>query len=79
MLSSMLTDVQVSSPWSYSCKKTPKDAEDQLEAALGATAAIKNAHGTTFTAGDLCSMTYKYVLASVSYEADVRRCAQGGR
>ena len=39
----------VSSPFSFSCKRTPKDAEDQLEAALGASQALKAAHGTHFT------------------------------
>jgi hypothetical protein len=38
----------VSSPFSHTCKKTPKDAEDQLEAAFRAAAAIKSAHGTSF-------------------------------
>ncbi|CCM03464.1 uncharacterized protein FIBRA_05597 [Fibroporia radiculosa] len=49
----------LSTPWAYSCKKTTKDAEDQIEAAHGAARAIKQAHGKTFTAGTLCSMTYK--------------------
>ena len=39
----------MSIPYSWSCKKTPKDAEDQLEAALGAVNAIKQVHGTVFT------------------------------
>lgn len=39
----------VSTPFSYSCKKTPKDAENQVEAALGAARAIKAAHGTSFS------------------------------
>ena len=41
--------ITVSSPFSHSCKKRPKDAEDLIEAALGAASAIKSAHGTTFT------------------------------
>ena len=51
----------VTTPWSYSCKKTPKDAENQVEAALGAARAIKAAHGSSFTVGSLCSLTYKCV------------------
>jgi hypothetical protein len=39
----------VSTPFSYSCKKTPKDAEDQLEAISGAAFAIKKSHGTQYT------------------------------
>ncbi|PPQ67200.1 hypothetical protein CVT24_011271 [Panaeolus cyanescens] len=48
----------LSSPFSYSCKKMPLDAEDQVEAALGATAALKAVHGTHFKVGSLCSMLY---------------------
>ena len=47
----MLARLAVSTPYSYSCKKTPKDAENQVEAALGAARAIKAAHGTVFTVG----------------------------
>jgi hypothetical protein len=39
----------VSTPFSYSCKKTPKDAEDQLEAISGAAFTIKKSHGTHYT------------------------------
>jgi hypothetical protein len=39
----------VSTPFSYSCKKTPKDAEDQLEAISGAAFAIKKSHGAQYT------------------------------
>lgn len=49
----------ISSPWSYACKKNTKDAEDQLEAAVGAAHAIRTVHGTSFTAGSLCQLTYK--------------------
>ncbi|CDO75851.1 hypothetical protein BN946_scf184833.g2 [Trametes cinnabarina] len=49
----------LSTPFSYSCKKVPKDAEDQLEAALGAANAIKQVHGTEFTTGSLCQQLYK--------------------
>ncbi|KAL7284162.1 hypothetical protein ACG7TL_001444 [Trametes sanguinea] len=49
----------LSTPFSFSCKKVPKDAEDQLEAALGAVNAIKQVHGTEFTTGSLCEQLYK--------------------
>src|ERR1019366_368775 len=39
----------VSTPFSYSCKKSPKDAEDQLEAISGCAHAMKKSHGTLFT------------------------------
>ncbi|OBZ77986.1 Carboxypeptidase A2 [Grifola frondosa] len=49
----------LSIPYSFHCKKAPKDAEDLMEAALGAVSAIKQVHGTAFTSGSLCSMLYK--------------------
>lgn len=48
----------VSSPYSYTCTRTPKDAEDQIEAALGASHAMKSVHGKEFQVGPLCSMLY---------------------
>ena len=39
----------VSTPYSYSCKRFSKDAEDQLEAAMGASHSLKTVHGTVFT------------------------------
>ena len=38
----------VSTPYSYSCKRFANDAEDQLEAAMGASHSLKAAHGTVF-------------------------------
>ncbi|THU92100.1 hypothetical protein K435DRAFT_967814 [Dendrothele bispora CBS 962.96] len=49
----------LSLPYSYSCKRMPKDAEDMMEAALGAVRALKNVHGTDFTTGTLCDLLYK--------------------
>ncbi|KDR79479.1 hypothetical protein GALMADRAFT_243580 [Galerina marginata CBS 339.88] len=48
----------LSSPYSYKCKRLPKDAEDQIEAALGAANALTSVHGTSFQTGSLCSMLY---------------------
>ncbi|KAF8964503.1 hypothetical protein BDZ97DRAFT_1815426 [Flammula alnicola] len=42
----------------YTCNRLPKDAEDQVEAALGASHALKAIHGTEFQVGSLCSMLY---------------------
>lgn len=39
----------VSAPFSHSCTKMPKDAEDMLEAATGAAGALKSVHGVGFT------------------------------
>ncbi|PPQ93587.1 hypothetical protein CVT25_005467 [Psilocybe cyanescens] len=51
-------NISVSSPYSYTCKRLPKDAEDQVEAALGASHALQSVHGTHFQTGKLCSMLY---------------------
>src|SRR4051812_33752625 len=48
----------VSVPYSYSCKRSPKDAEDQIEAAIGASQALRHVHGTQFDVGSLCSNLY---------------------
>ncbi len=45
----------VSTPFSYSCRRTPKDAEDQLEAISGAAFAMKKLHGMHFTVSHLSS------------------------
>jgi len=47
----------VSTPFSYSCKKTPKDAEDQLEAISGAAFAMKKSHGTQYTVSTVSPLT----------------------
>ncbi|OCH89190.1 hypothetical protein OBBRIDRAFT_794542 [Obba rivulosa] len=70
----------ISTPFSYSCKKVPKDAEDQIEAALGAIRAIKQTHGTAFTTDRLCRSLYKaggnvidwmYAKAGIKYAYSV--------
>ncbi|RDX54557.1 hypothetical protein OH76DRAFT_1373345 [Lentinus brumalis] len=70
----------LSVPFAYSCKKNPKDAEDQMEAALGAVNAIKQVHGTVFTSGSLCEQLYKasgnvvdymYAKAGIKYSYSV--------
>lgn len=45
----------LSTPYSFSCKRIPKDAEDQMEAAMGATQALRMVHGTPFT---VCRLHY---------------------
>lgn len=49
----------LSTPYSYSCKRIPKAAEDLTEAALGAVQALGFVHGTTFQTGTLCRMLYR--------------------
>jgi len=49
----------LSSPYSYSCKKIPKDAEDQMEAGFGAARAMQSTHGTAIMTGTLCEMLYR--------------------
>ncbi|KIJ49080.1 hypothetical protein M422DRAFT_205290 [Sphaerobolus stellatus SS14] len=49
----------ISTPYSYTCDKMPPDEEDILEAAHGAAAAVRHAHGTSFKVGRLCSTLYQ--------------------
>lgn len=55
----------VSSPFSYTCKKLPKDAENQLEAALGAVSALRQLYGTSFNVRPTF-VRYIYILMSHS-------------
>lgn len=48
----------LSSPFSYSCRVIPKDAEDQIEAGLGAARALQMTYGTEIATGRLCNMLY---------------------
>jgi extracellular matrix protein 14 len=48
----------LSSPFSYTCSQLPKDAEDQIEAAHGATHEIASVHGIPYAVGSLCSNLY---------------------
>ena len=50
---------QVSAPFSYSCDVFPRDAEDQIEAALGAAQAGSRVHGITINTGRLCETLYR--------------------
>ncbi|KAJ2923143.1 hypothetical protein H1R20_g13950, partial [Candolleomyces eurysporus] len=49
----------ISTPYSYSCNRYPKDIEDQTEAAYGAVQAIKASHGVHFEAGRVCETLYE--------------------
>ncbi|KIM81249.1 hypothetical protein PILCRDRAFT_821709 [Piloderma croceum F 1598] len=49
----------LSSPFSFTCSRLPNDAENQLEAALGAVSALRKPYGTMFNTGSLCSMFYR--------------------
>jgi len=49
----------LSPPYSYSCTKYPRDAEDQFEAATGAAQALGLVHGTKVRVGTLCEQLYK--------------------
>ncbi len=48
-------------PYSFSCDFDPPNAEDLIEAALGASKASKSVHGTSMTTGAACEMLYRYV------------------
>ncbi|KAF7330660.1 Zinc carboxypeptidase [Mycena sanguinolenta] len=66
----------LAAPYSYKCDRMPKDAEDQMEALLGAAQAAKSVYGTSFTTGTLCELLYRapgnivdyiYKSASIKY------------
>ncbi|KAJ7776108.1 hypothetical protein B0H16DRAFT_1449557 [Mycena metata] len=50
----------VATPYSYKCDKLPKDAEDQMEALLGAAQAGKSVHGTQFSVQNDIPLGNKY-------------------
>jgi murein tripeptide amidase MpaA len=49
----------VSSPFSHSCSRMPKDAEDQMEAAIGVVNALRHTHGFAYITGRLCENLYR--------------------
>jgi len=55
------TRATVSAPYSYSCQIYPPDAEDLIEAALGAAQAGFKIHGRQFSTGRLCETMYRYI------------------
>ncbi|KAJ6481437.1 peptidase M14 [Mycena vitilis] len=66
----------LATPYSYKCDRMPKDAEDQMEALLGAAQAAKSVYGTPFMTGSLCELLYRapgnildyiYKSASIKY------------
>ena len=61
-LLSRLTRATVSAPFSYTCQIYPPDAEDLIEAALGAAQASLKIHGHHFTTGRLCETLYRYAI-----------------
>lgn len=48
-------------PYSFSCDFNPPNAEDLIEAALGAFKASKSVHGIPMTTGAACEVLYRYV------------------
>jgi carboxypeptidase A4 len=46
-------------PFGSDCNEKPKDEENLIELALGATKALKAVHGTTFAAGPVCKIIYQ--------------------
>ncbi|KAG8702810.1 putative metallocarboxypeptidase ecm14 [Ceratobasidium sp. 395] len=45
-------------PYSFSCDQVPPHAEDIIEAALGATKALREKHGAAYTSGASCELLY---------------------
>ncbi|KAH7335603.1 hypothetical protein B0J17DRAFT_670765 [Rhizoctonia solani] len=49
---------QLMYPYSYSCEQVAPHAEDLIEAALGATKALRETHGIPYTSGASCELLY---------------------
>ncbi|CAE7212264.1 unnamed protein product [Rhizoctonia solani] len=49
---------QLMYPYSYSCEQVAPHAEDIIEAALGATKALRETHGIPYTSGASCELLY---------------------
>ncbi|KAJ7616054.1 peptidase M14 [Roridomyces roridus] len=65
----------LAAPYSYKCDKLPKDAENQMEALLGAANAGRAVHGRAFSTGTLCSLLYSApgnILDYIYGEANVK-------
>jgi hypothetical protein len=56
--------VTASSHFSYSCKRDPKAAEDQAEAAM---CALRSVHGTLFSVGGLLPLSFPHLLFPFDY------------
>lgn len=51
-------------PFSYACDVVPADAEDLIEAALGASKAARGVHGTSMSTGAACDLLYRCVCVA---------------
>jgi hypothetical protein len=63
----------VSVPFAHSCKKTPKDAEDQLELGSGAAHVAMKAHGASYSVRFL--LLFAFVLYSAAALVLFSMCA----
>lgn len=57
-MSSALTVVMF--PFAYSCEDFPADAENLMEAGLGAAKAMRMREGEAYQTGQACDLTYRY-------------------
>ncbi|KAI8057676.1 hypothetical protein BDF22DRAFT_661913 [Syncephalis plumigaleata] len=54
-------------PFAAQCKKIPKNKENMLELALGASESIRRIHGVHFQVGSVCEIMYKQVGTAVDW------------
>ncbi|CDZ98302.1 peptidase m14 [Phaffia rhodozyma] len=54
-------------PFSYSCDDFPPDAEDLMEALLGAAKALRSVQGTAYKTGQVCELVYRAAGDSVDW------------
>lgn len=65
---SLMEGLSVSLPYSYSCDTLPADAEDLLEAALGAAHTVRRKHGTVYRVGSARpSLEHNSILMQSSF------------
>lgn len=46
-------------PYAYSCEDFPADAENLMEAGLGAAKAMRMSEGQSYQTGQACDLTYR--------------------
>lgn len=49
-------------PYAYSCEDFPADAENLMEAGLGAAKAMRMSEGQSYQTGQACDLTYRWVI-----------------
>ncbi|ORY95991.1 hypothetical protein BCR41DRAFT_239215 [Lobosporangium transversale] len=54
-------------PFGGDCSSVPRDEEDIMEGALGATKALRAVHGKKYTVGSICNVIYQASGGSIDW------------